>query len=218
MAGRLGAYIIGAGIRRCQLRIDRPNPRGPVALVIAAVVVVAANGVVLGVDAAVEVAFFPLHPVTSRAHRAATVRRAARRLVTAGMGSLPPAVQPGRGRVPRDVVCARQAGVRPVQGAAAATATSSDDAPCLIGRDSGPPRVAVRHPQARRYTLACCRERGKRELSSGHKRNSDNLTRQELVGFRAAGCSAVKVKRLRTNDLDSHLRQRRPARRYDGCP
>jgi hypothetical protein len=49
---------------------------GPTVVVVAAAVVAATGVVVLGVDVAVEVAVFRPQPVTSRAHRAATVRRA----------------------------------------------------------------------------------------------------------------------------------------------
>src|SRR6266571_3046447 len=64
-------------------------------------------------------------------------RVAVLRLVMAGTGKPPPAVRRGEGRVPRDVMCARRAGVQPARDGAAAAATSSDDAPCPTGRGSG---------------------------------------------------------------------------------
>src|SRR6266508_482876 len=71
---------------------------------------------------------------------------AALRLVMAGTGKPPPAVQRGEGRAPRDMVCS--AGWRGTSSGAgaAAPATSSDDAPCpTVGQRL--PRVAVRSPR-----------------------------------------------------------------------
>jgi hypothetical protein len=71
------------------------------------VVVVGATVVVVGVvlaDSAVDFAFLPAHPLTSRTSRTVTARRAVERLVMAGMRKPPPALQRGEGRVPRDVM------------------------------------------------------------------------------------------------------------------
>jgi hypothetical protein len=75
-----GAFVKTVSIFLCSLAIASSQTSslpviGPVVFVAAAVVVVAivvvvAAGAVLDVDAAVEVAFFPPHPVTSKAQRA----------------------------------------------------------------------------------------------------------------------------------------------------
>jgi hypothetical protein len=97
----------------------------------------------------------------SRAQTTATAKRAAERLVLAGMRRPPPALQRGEGRAPRDVLLIGEPASSQAGDGAAATATSSDDAPCPPGR-AALPRVAVRSPRAERYTLPCRRERGKR--------------------------------------------------------
>src|SRR6266511_1468350 len=104
------------------------------------VVVVGATVVVVGVvvAAAVDFAVLPAHPLTSTTSTTVMARRAVERLVLAGMRRPPPALQRGEGRVPGATWCDRRAGVEPVRGdGAAASATSSDDAPCPTGWGSG---------------------------------------------------------------------------------
>jgi hypothetical protein len=71
-----------------------------------AVVVVGAVEVLVaaGWDAAVEVSPWPPQAATSRAQTTATAKRAAERLVLAGMRRPPPALQRGEDRVSRGVV------------------------------------------------------------------------------------------------------------------